>query len=123
MLVYRGCSWLVATPGANWLQLAGSGVSSGLLIHHFGFLKIVNRNMARINQLGDKAPVTSFIPLKSYLTIAVMATAGVLLRHSDLPKQYLTVLYCAIGSALILSSVRYLRACIMWLSRNKVTRV
>ena len=120
MLIYRGYSWLVAAPGANWLLFAGSGVFAGLLIHHFGFLKIVNRNLIRIKQLGEKAPVTSFIPLKSYLTIAIMVAAGMLLRHSSVPKHYLAVLYCAIGSALILSSVRYLRTCIIWLKNNNI---
>jgi len=119
MLIYRGCSWLATAPEANWLP-AGSGVFAGLLIHHFGFLKIVNRNLARINQLGEKAPVTSFIPLKSYFTIATMIAVGILLRHTGIPKYYLTVLYCAIGSALILSSVRYLRTCIMQLKNRNI---
>ncbi len=119
MLVYRGCLWLTAAPEANWLLLAGGGVFAGLLIHHFGFLKIVNKNLTRIKQLGDKAPVTSFIPLKSYLTIAIMVTAGILLRHSSIPKHHLAALYCAIGSALILSSVRYLRVCITRFSRKQ----
>jgi len=123
MLIYRGCSWLATAPEANWLLPAGSGVFAGLLIHHFGFLKIVNRNLARINQLGEKAPVTSFIPLKSYLITAAMIVAGTLLRHSDIPKYYLTVLYCAIGSALILSSIRYLRTCIMRYRNRNIAQV
>ena len=49
------------------------------------------------------------MPWKSYILIITMILAGYLLRHSPIPKLYLAVLYTGIGTALILSSVRYLR--------------
>jgi hypothetical protein len=46
---------------------------------------------------------------KSYLIVAVMVTMGIMLRHSSIPKQYLSIMYIGIGTALILSSIRYFR--------------
>jgi ABC-type nickel/cobalt efflux system permease component RcnA len=46
---------------------------------------------------------------KSYILVAVMMTMGIALRHSSIPKQFLSVLYLAIGLALMLSSLRYIR--------------
>ena len=45
----------------------------------------------------------------SYIIIAVMIIMGTLLRHSEIPKPYLAILYTGIGFALILSSIRYIR--------------
>jgi len=56
-----------------------------------------------------EAVLISFISWKSYLIIIIMVTLGVLLRHSEIPKHYLAILYTGIGLALILSSVRYMR--------------
>lgn len=54
--------------------------------------------------------VFSFMPWKSYLIILIMMAMGVTLRHSAIPKHYLAILYTCIGLALILSSMRYMRA-------------
>ncbi len=80
-----------------------------LLVHHLGFLKIVDKNLARILQMNGVKCLFAFIPWKSYLMIAVMVIMGGLLRHSMIPKEKLAILYIGIGLALILSSVRYIR--------------
>lgn len=122
MMVYRAYAWLAVTPANGVYIHAGAGVVLGLLVHHFGFLRIVNRNLQRIFRLGQSAPVHSFIPLRSYLTILIMVTAGILLRHSAIPRPYLAVLYLGIGSALILSSVRYLRVCANQFRKTRLSR-
>ena len=111
MMIYRAWSWLAVFPGNSFIQYSVSGLVLGLLIHHFGFLKIVNKNLKRIFHMANNHPVTSFIPGKSYLLILLMMTGGMLLRHSSIPRQYLATVYLGIGLALILSSVRYLRVC------------
>lgn len=112
MLIHRAYSWLSAAPEVNYLIYAGGGFFIALFIHHFGFLKIVNRNLKRIHNLEEKALVTSFLHKKSYLLILVMIAMGILLRSSGIPKHYLAILYIGIGAALILSSMRYFRICI-----------
>ena len=87
----------------------GIGFILALAVHHLGFLKIVDHNLERIMEMDTKQCLFAFITWKSYLIIILMVTMGVLLRHSEIPKHYLAILYTGIGLALILSSVRYMR--------------
>jgi len=109
MLLFLAFSWLAKVANINIYLFGGAGVVLALLAHHFGFLKIVNKNLERILPMDEKKCLFSFMPWKSYLIIVVMMTMGAILRHSMIPKQYLAILYTAIGLALILSSVRYMR--------------
>ena len=119
MLSYFALSWLSAVEGANIFLYGGAGVFLALLVHHFGFLRIVDKNLQRILLMDGKKCLFAFIPWKSYLIIAVMMTMGIVLRHSSIPKQYLAVLYIGIGLALVLSSVRYMR---IFIRESKVKR-
>ena len=109
MLLYLAVSWLSIASDTNIYVFAGAGVVIALLAHHFGFLKIADKNLERILPLEEKKCLFSFIPWKSYLVVAVMIAIGALLRHSAIPKQYLAILYTGVGLALLLSSVRYMR--------------
>lgn len=106
-------SWLKVERPVHALFVVVIGFLSALIIHHFGFLRIVDRNLARILPMEGKRCVFSFMPWKSYLLIIIMVVLGLVLRHSPIPKLYLAVLYIGIGTALILSSIRYLRYLIM----------
>lgn len=109
MLLFLAFSWLSALSNGDAYLYAAAGISLALLVHHFGFLKIVDKNLKRILQMNGKRCFFSFIPWKSYLIILVMAAMGALLRHSVIPKKDLAILYIGMGLALILSSVRYIR--------------
>jgi len=102
-------SWLRREPTAPALLSAALGIAAALVIHHFGFLRIVDRNLGRIRPMEGRRCAFAFIPPKSYLLIAVMILMGVLLRRSPIPKLYLAPLYIGIGTALLLSSIRYWR--------------
>lgn len=102
-------SWLKREPAPPALLSAALGFAAALVIHHFGFLRIVDRNLGRIRPMAGRPCAFAFIPWKSYLLIAVMVLTGTLLRHSPVPKLYLAPLYIGIGTALMLSSIRYLR--------------
>jgi len=80
-----------------------------MIIHHFGFLRIVDRNLGRIRKIDGKYCVFGFMPWKSYILIAIMMTLGILLKHSGIPKKCLAVIYIGIGLSLALSSIRYFR--------------
>lgn len=110
--------WLVAYSGSCSYLFAGIGFIAALVIHHFGFLKVVDKNLGRISFLNDKPCVFSFMSWRSYLIITVMVTMGIALRHSSIPKQYLSMLYIGIGLALFLSSIRYFRVLISELRRS-----
>ena len=109
MLLFLSFSWLRAFQVHGSFLFAGIGVIVALVVHHFGFLKIVDKNLGRILPMEGKRCIFSFMPWKSYIIVAVMVAMGVTLRHSPIPKPYLSILYIGIGLALILSSVRYLR--------------
>jgi len=108
MLCFMAYKWLKAYEGNSTLLLV-TGLSCSLVIHHFGFLRIVDRNLGRIMQMEENPCMFSFMSWKSYIIVLVMVSAGIALRHSPIPKEYLSVLYLGIGAALILSSMRYLR--------------
>ncbi|MFZ7111494.1 MAG: hypothetical protein ACOWYE_07410, partial [Desulfatiglandales bacterium] len=109
MLLFLAFSWLNQVPDTNMYSFGGVGIVLALLVHHFGFLKIADRNLERILPMVGKKCLFSFMPWKSYLVIVIMIAVGAILRHSVIPKQYLAILYIGIGLALILSSVRYMR--------------
>lgn len=109
MLLIMAYSWLSDAPGGISFVFAGVGVVMALVVHHFGFLKIVDKNIERIRPMHAKQCLFSFITWKSYVVVVVMVTMGSLLRHSAIPHRYLAILYTGIGLALILSSLRYLR--------------
>ena len=118
MLILLAFSWLSAADGNIYIY-AAAGISLALLVHHFGFLKIVDKNLRRILQMKGKSCFFAFIPWKSYLIIFIMVMMGALLRHSVIPKKDLAILYIGIGLALLLSSVRYIRIFYREMTRRK----
>ena len=108
MLVVMAVHWLQSYDGNMW-YFAIPGFIGALVIHHYGFLRIVDRNLGRISRLSVRSCIFSFISWRSYVIIAIMAGMGFILRHSAIPKQYLSSVYLAIGMALMLSSIRYFR--------------
>ena len=118
MLVLLAGSWLSAAGEGSPYPPAGAGIALALLVHHFGFLKIANRNLARVLRMTGKKCLFAFVPWRSYLIIAVMIALGATLRHSAIPKRYLAILYLGIGLALALSSIRYLRIFVREVGRH-----
>lgn len=118
MLLGLASGWLhpVGFP-SEWLFVL-PGVLGGLIIHHFGFLKVVDKNLARILPMDGRRCVFAFMSWKSYLIAALMVAMGTTLRHSPIPKRFLSILYIGIGLALILSSIRYLRYLVQALDRK-----
>ena len=122
MLLSLAYSWLSKASNIKIYPFVITGVAGALVIHHFGFLKIAEKNLKRILEMQDKSCIFAFIPWKSYLIIAIMILMGAVLRHSVIPKHYLAVLYIAIGLALALSSVRYIRVFIREARKRKGLR-
>lgn len=108
-LLYLAAGWLQGERPAHVLARVAIGLVAALLIHHLGFLRVVDKNLGRILPMRGRRCVFSFMSWKSYIMVAIMIALGTVLRHSPIPKPHLAVLYIGIGLALILSSVRYLR--------------
>jgi hypothetical protein len=110
MLVALAAGWLLDDAWHHGNLLCGSGAAGAFIVCHFGFLRVVDKNLGRIALLDERPCAFAFQSWKSYLLVAVMIVMGEGLRQSPLPKPILAVLYIAIGGALLLSSLRYLRA-------------
>lgn len=122
LLLLAGLTWIVVGIFLNslsysWLKerdtyivviMVMAGLLSAVLIHIFGFSKIVNKNLQRIIPMDGKRCIFSFIPWRSYIIISIMILMGSFIRHSTIPKVYLSVIYTGIGAAMILSGSKYL---------------
>jgi hypothetical protein len=109
MLIAFALAWLKNVNVKNSYLFYAAGFILAMPIHHFGFLKLADKNLRRLLPLTEKKCLFSFITWKSYITIIVMVILGITLRHSRIPKQYLSIIYNGLGLALFLSGIRYLR--------------
>lgn len=109
ILCRHAAGWLSRTDSQKALWLGSAGILLSLMIHHFGFLKLVDRNISRIASKEGRVCIFGFQPWKSYLIIVIMIAMGTALRHSSFPKPYLAVIYIGFGGAMLLSSLRYYR--------------
>jgi hypothetical protein len=109
MLVRYAVSWLSICTLKEQLFFYAVGFLAAMPIHHFGFLKIADKNLNRILLLTEKSSLFSFMTWKSYIIVLIMVSMGIALRHSSISKRYLSILYNGIGLALFLSGIRYFR--------------
>lgn len=115
--IWLGVGLMLCSMAFRWLQsavhpvvFAAAGIAAAILISNFGFGKIAGQNIDRIKALPGSRCFFSFMTLKSYLLVLVMMSFGIALRHSSLPKTFLSVIYIGIGIALAISSIRYFKA-------------
>jgi hypothetical protein len=109
LLISYAITWLsLCTPKQQYI-FYGIGFLAAMPVHHFGFLRIADKNLKRLLPLTEKKCLFSFMTWKSYIIVLVMVSMGIALRHSSIPKRYLSILYNGIGLALFLSGIRYLR--------------
>lgn len=109
MLIRYAISWLALCTAREDLFFYSAGFLVSMPIHHLGFLKIADKNLNRLLPLKEKQSFFSFITPKSYLIVVIMISMGIVLRHSQIPKKDLSLLYNGIGLALFLSGIRYFR--------------
>lgn len=108
-LLVRGLGWLNQVSVNHWL-LAAAGLLLGLLKSHFVLSRIVGRNLQRIYSLSpqkEKICVFAFQAVQSYLIAILMVTLGILLRSLSIAPDWLVLIYLTIGSALVLSGLKY----------------
>jgi len=82
----------------------------GFLKGHWVFSTLARRNIRRIYELSphkEKICIFAFQAAFSYLLIIGMITLGILLRLSPIPREYLAIIYLAIGVGLLYASMQY----------------
>lgn len=109
MLCNFAYHWMLHYEGNYTILIVISGVVLALLFARFKFKKFADKNINRIKAKGVKSCFFSFMSWQTYIIVAFMMTIGIILRHSSLPKEYLSILYIGIGGALFLSSFGYFR--------------
>jgi hypothetical protein len=120
MLIRFAVTWLYPLELRESTIYYAAGFLAAMPIHHFGFLRIADKNLRRLLPLTEKRCLFSFMTWRSYLIVLVMVSMGIALRHSALPKKYLSILYIGIGLALFLSGIRYLRFFVLLLFKKQV---
>jgi uncharacterized membrane protein YadS len=98
---------LSSRTSALWIGLVS--IVFAILADYFIFSKIVTKNIHRLSNLPQEGCFFAFQTWKNYLNIIVMIGLGTLLRHSPLPKIYLSMVYAAIGGGLFKASFGYYR--------------
>lgn len=106
MLMSWAIGWLGAVSFASALTLASTGAIAGLGAWR-GMRILALNNIERLKQMPERGSVLSFISGKSWLITAFMVVMGSTLRHSALPKVWLSIPYLAMGLALFLASLAY----------------
>jgi len=109
LLLSFAVTWWVKDFSVASIVLGLFGISFSVLANRFQFSRLAVKNIHRINTLNDRTCVFSFQAWTGYLIIAIMMSAGILLRKSSIPKPYLAVLYATIGGALMQASLNYYR--------------
>ena len=109
MLGRLAWTWLKAMPALQAVGLAAAGGILAIVFHRFLLRRMARRNMARIDNYADRGCVFAFQAWRSYLVILLMIALGSFLRHTALPREILSLLYTAMGGALLLSSFGYFR--------------
>jgi hypothetical protein len=109
LLCIRATIWLNAfsLPAEVALELACIGIA--VATYSFMFFKVVQKNIARISRLPDRACLFAFTSWRGYLMIGLMMTIGITLRNSSLPKYYLSIPYDAMGVVLLIGSLKFYR--------------
>jgi hypothetical protein len=121
LVLIAGLVWVVAGTVLSrlaiiwWQKYTGSflilfiilGLILGIIKGYYIFSGIVRKNIDRISRMDRNGFILAFIPWKTYLLITAMMAFGMTLRHSALPKQYLAIIYMAVGLAMVVSGFQY----------------
>lgn len=116
-ILWSGVGVLLNSFALKWFSLLSqneltfaisTGVILGIIISIFGFSKLAQKNIDRINSYNNKVCMWAFQKWQSYILIAFMISLGIIMRKSGLvPKVILTPIYISIGFALFISSFKY----------------
>ncbi|HID70496.1 MAG TPA: hypothetical protein EYP35_08580 [Desulfobacterales bacterium] len=101
VLMSRGVSWL-STIDKLWIIIPA--FLTGTLKSLYMLDKSAKKSINRIVATRDGRCIGGVYSVKTWLLVLVMMTAGYLMRHSSLPKEFLGLFYVSIGWGLLFSS-------------------
>lgn len=106
-LMVVACWWLSRIFWLRGVAVAAFSLCAGLVIHLYGFSRIVRKNIARIAMQAETVCVFAFQGWRSYFLILLMMFFGYAVRHLPIPKYVDAVIYFSMGAALAFSSSLY----------------
>lgn len=108
LLCTRAIGWLAAFDATTRVSFGLSGIVLAIIMYAGGFHKVAQKNIQRICSLPARTSLFAFTAPMGYIMIGAMITLGVLLRNSEIPKEYLSIPYLAMGGALLTGSYKIL---------------
>lgn len=114
ILLIKGNHFLTESgqSGQVILLLSAAGISLGSFKFFMVLSKVVTKNVDRVKALApakEKVCIFAFQSIQSYLLVIGMISFGHILRLLPIDRAILGGVYIAIGSALALGALRYLR--------------
>jgi hypothetical protein len=108
-LLLVGTWWLTNSAGYQGLIMAAAAISLGYIKSRLVLDRTANRVASRIQIRGEGHCLGGFLSPKSWAVVAVMMVLGRLLRTMPLPRSLLGLVYAAVGTGLLVSSLRIWR--------------
>ena len=105
-LVVAGARWLLSARSAAADAAFALAIVLGWIKGRFVLGPRAEANAIRILEAGEGRCVGGVFSWGSWGIAVLMMAGGIALRHSPLPRPWLGVLYAAIGTALIVASLR-----------------
>ncbi len=103
-LATAGVIWALSARWPWPILLIGAGVVLGTVKGRFVLAPAARRMAERIAAREDGSCLGGALSWTNWSLVAVMMAAGVMLRHSSLPRSVLGLLYVAIAAALLVGS-------------------
>jgi hypothetical protein len=106
VLLFFGGSWALAGGMPHVHLLLAVAAIVGLVKARWILWRAAGKIVERINQRGDGRCLGGFVSWQTWLLIALMIAAGRLLRGGLLPSPVVGLIYAAVGTALLVGSLR-----------------
>ncbi|MBI5015828.1 MAG: hypothetical protein HZB55_10105 [Deltaproteobacteria bacterium] len=103
-LTAAGLHWCLGADPPWPAALMGAGVTLGILKGRVALEKAARKAAARIAVRGDDRCLGGFLSWQTWLFVLAMMGLGAALRHSEVPRALLGVVYTAVGAALLWGS-------------------
>jgi hypothetical protein len=107
LLCVRGEVWLEVFPLGTEFAMETISLGFAVVGYFFLFVKVVQKNIDRIERLPERSCLFAFTAWYGYIMIALMIMIGFTLRNSALPMYYLSIPYTAMGGTLLIGSLKY----------------
>ena len=112
LLFGRGIFKLLPLEPLSYILL-GIAILLGVLKSQLVFNKIIENNVERIKALSphkEKIYLFAFQAMQSYLLAGFMVCLGIFMRNLPIPPNYYGAILVLIGTALLLSGLKYIQA-------------